>query len=418
MLRDIISTSSARIYGLVVGLAVLVITARWLGATGRGEIVGVTTWVGMLATFGTLSIGSSIFNYASACREKDWITRIAGPLVCITVGLTLISYIIVLGLYIITDGEIFTELAVLSLLLGFLQLPFLFWESYGSALLICLQKINTYNINQILGRSAGLVMLVLLLLMDFGVKGALISLLVAQSSVAVLCYKDIAKFVSNPLRPDISVIKVLVTNGLKVHIHSIAVFFVSSINILIVNRYCSLADTAHYQLALQILAMMLIVPQSACQVMYGQTAERGPDYAWLGQRKVVFRIMLLIVALAVVAYFTAPYIIPLFFGNTFNPSVIIFQWMLISLMGMSLATIMAVQWISRGLFWQLSLTTLSIGVLNVTMAFVLVPKMKVYGAVWATVISQSIVFLANIVLLLYCDNRRLKTNCLIKEVAN
>ena len=418
MLKTIITTSGSKVYGIAAGLAVLIITARWLGAESRGEIVAVTAWVGMFATFGSFSIGSAIFTYASKHRDRDWHREVTSTLLFIVMATTMASYLIVTALYFFTGGSFFKHLSVISLLLGFMQLPFMLWEAYGSSMLICMQKINTYNISQVIARSASLIAITIFFWCGFGVTGVLLALLIAQVFVAIGCFKDLTSFVDIPFKIKPAVIKELVGNGLKVHIHSIAIFFVSSVNILIVNRFCTLADTAHYQLACQILSMMIIIPQSACQVMFGNAAEMGPHGAWNGQRIIIFRIMLFVLALAAIGYFTAPYIIPVFFGESFRPSILIVQIMLASLPGMTLSAMMAVQWISRGLLWQLSISTLLIGALNVSLAFSLVPSMNVYGAVWSTVICQWVAFFVNLALLLYCEKRRDKPMTVLNMEAN
>src|SRR4051812_8342495 len=53
----VLATSLARIYGLVLGLVLLFLTARILGPEGRGAVVIATTWVGLFAGVSGLSLG-------------------------------------------------------------------------------------------------------------------------------------------------------------------------------------------------------------------------------------------------------------------------------------------------------------------------------------------------------------------------
>ena len=52
---NIAHTSAARIYGMVVGVGVLFLTARLLGAEGRGQVAAIITWASVFATFAHLS---------------------------------------------------------------------------------------------------------------------------------------------------------------------------------------------------------------------------------------------------------------------------------------------------------------------------------------------------------------------------
>ena len=55
--QHILETSSARALALMISLASLSVTARVLGPEGRGIIAGATTWINLLATLGSLSVG-------------------------------------------------------------------------------------------------------------------------------------------------------------------------------------------------------------------------------------------------------------------------------------------------------------------------------------------------------------------------
>src|SRR5439155_11464037 len=139
-------------------------------------------------------------------------------------------------------------------------------------------------------------------------------------------------------------------------------------------------------------------------VMYGQVAQLGPVRAWASQRNVIVVLMLIVLAEAVVAAIFAPWGVPLLLGSKFEPAVGLLQTLLLGAVGMILATAMTPQWIGRGLFGQLSLVTIGLGVLSVAANVVLVPRYRAYGAAWASVGAYALAAGVQYWLILKCES--------------
>src|SRR5438034_6798956 len=103
----------------------------------------------------------------------------------------------------------------------------------------------------------------------------------------------------------------------------------TSCSVLIVNHYLGAVDTGQYQAAQQVMGVLLIVPQGALMVMYGQVAQLGPVRAWASQRNVIVVLMLIVLAEAVVAAIFAPWGVPLLLGSKFEPAVGLLQTLLL-----------------------------------------------------------------------------------------
>src|SRR3954468_7826340 len=92
-------TSGARIYSLAAGAIGLVITARVLGPSGRGEVAPATTWALLFATFGYLSLGQVAVHRASARDPSEWLGSTLGVLLLMTGVVTVIGWILAAAIY-------------------------------------------------------------------------------------------------------------------------------------------------------------------------------------------------------------------------------------------------------------------------------------------------------------------------------
>lgn len=401
----IAGASGAKAFTLCAGLVTLMATARLLGPEGRGEIAAVTTWVGLFATVGYLSLGQVAIHRATASAGRPWFAATFGSLLTLGSTLTLVGWAVAAGLFAATDGEVFKHLSGTLLVLAFLALPFHIWEYYGSALFMATDQLAVYNWAQILGRIVGLIGVLGLLALGWGAVGVLLGMLAAQAIVALYGIRRLIEQADGPILPDFTTIRELISGGLKLHLNAIGTLLFTSVNVLIVNHIAGPTETGHFQLATQLVGLLMILPQAGGMVLYGQVAKEGPDGAWATYRQVLLFQMGGLAALAAAAGLLAPWAIPQVAGPAFEPAVGLFQLLLLALLGMAASTLMAPQWIGRGLFWQASALSLSVGIVNVLANFLLVPRLGMYGAAWAMLLSYSVALLTNAGLALWIDRR-------------
>lgn len=403
--KRIIEASGAKIYSLIAGMVTLIITARYLGPEGRGTVAAITTWVGLFSTFGYLSLGQVAIYRAAQNQDEEWFPKTFGALVFFTLTLTSLSCLIAYGLYFFNNGKLYGELPSLALLLGFTMLPLMIWEQYSSSLLMAIDHLRVYNKAQIVGRTIGLFAVVLLVgLLGWGIFGAITANILAQSVVALIGIKLLWKRSFNHLVIDYIEIKSMLSGGLKLHLNAIGTFLFSQSNILILNAYASKAEVGWYQFAFQLVGIMLIIPQAASMVFYSRMGPIGPDRFWPEQKKMGLQVLALMVALSIIAYILAPWAIPLVAGDSFKESVGVFRWSLPAILGMSFSTLMANQWIGRGLFIQASILTVISGLVSIILNYILIPIYGMMGSVWVTIIIYlGIIFIVNLIMVILCE---------------
>lgn len=404
---NIAHTSGARIYAMAVGVFTLFLTARLLGPEGRGQVAAITTWVSMFSTFAYLSLGQVALHRMADDRERECFGSLLGSLLLMTAILSVAGWLIAAGMYVINPDGAFKGLPLWPLVVGFLALPFFIWEQYGSSLLMGLEQIRIYNRFQVIGRTVAVVVLFALVGgLGMGVAGVLGANLLGQVIVAFGGLGFLFSVVRSKglsCKPDNMEIRALVSGGAKLHLNAIGTFLFTSANVLILNNYHGAEQTGQFQLATQLLGVLMIIPQAASMVIYGKVANLGPNGAWPINRRLLLQITAGMMALSIVAALLAPWGIVLLAGEPFRPAADLFQWMLPGLIGMTFSTVMAPQWIGRGYFWQAATLSFLIGALNLAANFLLIPLHGMWGAIYAFLFTYAFSILGNGAMALWCE---------------
>jgi O-antigen/teichoic acid export membrane protein len=388
-------------------MATLVLTARLLGPEGRGVIAAVISWVGLFGTFAHLSLGQVALHRAAQSEGNPWFSKTFGALLLLAVALTVLSSSVAVYLYWATHGSLYGHLPVILLALGFSMLPLQIWEQYGSSLLMAVNELRVYNKAQIAGRTVGLIAVYAFVgFLGWGVAGAIGANLLGQLVVSLTGIIILWRLAGKTWRVDRGEVFSLLRDGAKLHVNAIGNTLLTQANILMVNFYCSKAEVGWFQFSNQLVGIMLIVPQAASMVLYARMSQKGPDQVWPEQKRLGLQLLGLIILLSASAYLVAPWMIPAVVGEKFQESVPVFRLLLFALLGMTMSTLMANQWIGRGLFLQASGLTLLGGITNTALNYILIPRNGMMGAVWATVITYSAIGVTtNLLMAIWCDRR-------------
>lgn len=403
--QHILETSSARALALMISLASLSVTARVLGPEGRGIIAGATTWINLLATLGSLSVGQVVIHRAAANRDLAWVRSAFGAGLLLVCGL---SGIIWLGA--LTAGyfvaNMYGQLPWWALAVVFAALPFSIWERFGSQLLICTGHLRFFNQRLILASLLGfLALIVVLVLFDWGVIGGLIVTVLSTVLVSTLGIHRLWEVAGKSFVVRSAELLSLIRDGLKLHLHTIGGTFLALSGVLLVNYYRNPSEVGWYQLAVQMVTALMIVPQAVWVVLNEKIAGKGPDKIWPLQRRLLIQSIGLMMFIISVSYLMAPYAVLLIAGESFSPSIELFRIMLPSAFGMSLSYFMGTQWLGRGLFGQTALLTILFGATNLILNMIFIPKFGVSAAAWSMTIVYTIMVFTNLGMAAYVEIR-------------
>lgn len=404
--KKILQAGGAKIYSMGLAFLSLILTARVLGPEGRGQYVAITTWTMTLATVICLSLGQVVLYRAAQSSDRAWLPESYRVLLTFGGGLALIGWLAALILYLTPLRTVYGELNPLWLALGFLALPFRIWDYYAVALFQALGKLNAYNVLLVLSSTVGIGALVLFIqALQWGLQGALAALLVGQSVLALAGLRALHREAQGYKLPAREACASFAGDGFKIHLNTVGMLLISGVDLLMLNYYSGPEETSRFQIAVQLMGIIMLVPQAASLVVSSRVSGVGPDRAWPVQRKIVWQSVLLMLSVSIVVALTARFWLPLVFGKEYLASIELLDWLLFAGLGMTFSTLMAPQWIGRGLLLQASFLTIVSGIINVSLNSILMPAHGALGAAYSVLVTYSFAVLANGAMFVYCQRK-------------
>jgi len=324
----------------------------------------------------------------------------------VTAATALLGWAIAAAMYVATHGRIFQHIAPPVLAIAFAGLPLLLWMENGNSLLIVLGDLKRLNVAQAAGTTIGVVLVTLAVgVWKGGVAAALAATLVSYMVVVGI---GLARVIaaSRPLRVSRDVVRSLLTGAVRLHLAAISTFFFTNIAVILLNQFRPVAEAGFFQLAMQLTLAMHVVPMSIAVVAFTIVTRDGADGAWREHRMLILQTLLYAAVAAAVGYAAAPFVVPLLAGHAFEPAVGIFRIVALSIFGMSLAAVMAPQWIARGYFLRIAIIYLFAALVGVAGNYLLIPRYGMAAAAWVMVASYSIQLISNAVFAGWIEHRR------------
>jgi len=389
MLRDVLRTGGVQAFELGVGLATLILTARLLGAEGRGLLGATVVWAGLFAACGSLSLDAVVLNRASRAKGEDWFRRLflaLGRLYLVLLALTLA---VAVALYLLAREAVFGDLPGYALAGGLALVPLMLWARYQQALLLALGKLNLRNRATVASNAAALAGLGLFVwLLGWAVPGALLAQGLASAVAATLGLGALlaalravpGEGAPEPLLP-------LAADGAKVHASAVGHYAYGSVDVVTLNSVAGPAAVGWYQLALRLIGVGMALPGAVATVFRARMAGQPPAESWRRQRGAVAVTLLVTLAGGGVAWLIAPWLIPLLAGEDFRPSVDLFRALLPILFGRSLELLLVPQIFARGYFLAGSAVALVLAACSAGLFLWLVPAEGLEGAVTAALLA-------------------------------
>lgn len=378
----IASLSLARAYGVLLSLATLFMSARLLGPEGRGEFAAAMAWAALFATLFNLSLGQALQHRLQSAVVKPSLAQQVGTLGALGGGLSVMALLSAAALYAANGSTVFKGIGIWTLIIAFSGVPLLIWEQYASNLLAATAQTGLLNRAQYWGRSTGFaVFLLFVLMLGWGVTGAIASQFGGQLLVAVILALSLWRLAGNVVRLSGREVVPLLRSGALIHLTTVAAFLLDQVSILLINHYLTKHSVGFYQLAQQMVGLLLIVPQSALLVIYGGLASSTANAFWPRQRQLALHVLAGTAGLALLAWLLAPLMVGLIAGPAFQTSMTMFRALLPTLLGLSLSLLMTPQWIGRGLLKLNTALTIATSAVVVGASTWAIPRYGVDGAI-------------------------------------
>jgi O-antigen/teichoic acid export membrane protein len=371
---------------MVIGLVNGIITARWLGPTGRGQFQLLSLLPVMLSNFVKLGIPQASVFYmrrkgASAsdvASNSIWFAFVMGG-----------AAVVVCWLgrdWLLTK---FLKATPPELLLPSLALiPFVLLQFYLLGVAQAEERFREYNIRQIVPNLLSLVGLVItLVLLHMGLVGAVLVQVVIQVFMTAWMTWRVHHEAPLHLHWNRDLARGMLSFGGKSYVQTLAATLHLRVDLYICAYFLAPADVGLYAIAVNFATLLLKIPEATGTVMFPRLAGSEDRDAHAATSRVC-RYTLFILALGVVAFaIGGPLAIPLLYGSRFAGAVRPLLILLPGILMMALYQLLTRNFTSRGKQQVNILAACLALVLNVSLNLYLIPRYGIAGAALANGIS-------------------------------
>lgn len=374
-------------------LLTLPLATKALGPAGWGSAMAALGWSTLLAALFSLSLHQLVVH--EAARSSPSFPVLVGTSGVLALALGAVGMATGTLAWVATDGRAFGGLSFTLTLAALAVLPFTLWTTVAQGLFQARGQVLRYSALVFASAAANAVLLVVLLgPAGWGPLGVLAAALGGGLAAALPAVWLLWR-VGTP-RFDAPMARRWLAAAGALHLTVIGYQLFANADLLVIHHLAGPVEAGWYRVATLVVSAFLLVPAAMTSSLFSLGARLGPDRAWPMQRRRTLEAVALMTVAAAVAYPLMPWLVGLLVGPGFGPAASLGRVLLLGLWGAMASSLMASQWILRGLFWPATLLTLVVGVLNVLVDIWAVGQWGAMGAAWTKVACSVVVLLVNV----------------------
>lgn len=394
--KNIIFTLASRGAIVLAGLLISILTARFLGLDGRGRYFYIYSLVTLLAQCCMLGLQTSNTYFVVKQPEllsrltvnSGWISTIVGGGSALVIALS--AYCLNLNAH--------KELWFLVILT-----PLYMFYLLGISLMAGSDKINLLN-------AAQLVMSLLTILAVFiagyythniDITFLLIAIAWLLVTLLVFCPLYTQKLPSS-LKFHDDIFRTGFSYSLKAYFISVCMLVVLRFNVVLLKEFTSFAQVGYYSIAAQLTDALGLLPTTVGLLLFPHLLRSEKNDSVI-ITKILIRMAILIFALIILIWLLAPWLIPLFFGDTFLPAVKILHFMLPGAFFSSLVILLSQFLAARNLLLPYLYIWIAGVFINILLGYFLISWYGGVGAAIAMSICYCFIFISSCLLIHYKD---------------
>jgi O-antigen/teichoic acid export membrane protein len=345
--RSVLITTTVKILAIPIGIASSIITARYLGPSGRGILILLITLQGLAIQFGTFGFNASITYFIS--RDKMLTSRIISNalFIAIVVGSVLALVFFLMGKYL--PQLVLGEVDPIYLNIFLLSLPFAFLQQFLQNVFIAQERIMEFNVLDLLTRLLQVfIFSLVLIVLRASIFEAVLSLTGVTIVSGVIYAIRSTQNISFQYSFDSVLFRHMFRYGVRTYVASIVMFLVFRVNVFFINTYLGEYDSGLYSIVLQISDLVYLLPVIMGMLLFPKVSANHSDTGLLTAK--VFRFSLYGMSIVCVGLmFIGRMIIVVLFGGDFEPAVEPLIFLLPGIVTLSLVTILNNDLAGRGL---------------------------------------------------------------------
>jgi O-antigen/teichoic acid export membrane protein len=345
--KGVAITLVAKALAIPIGIATSIITARALGPSGRGVLAILLTVQTMAIQFGTLGFNASITYFIS--RDKNSTASVASLALVSAIMLGIVAVGVVGTVGLLAPEVLMGNASVTYLYIFLAALPFSFFPQFFQNVFIAQQKLYEFNALDLVSRILQLLgFFVVLILLHRGTTEAVWCFVLVTIATGMIYLLQTRAVTPLAFRFDPGLFRAMIRYGVKTYIAGLFVFFVTRLNIFLVNSMLGESQVGLYAIALQFMDVLYLLPTTLGLILFPKVSANQDDPGALTAK--VFRFSVLAMALMCggIALVAHP-VINLLFGEKFLDAVLPLTWLAPGMFALSLSNIILNDLAGRGL---------------------------------------------------------------------
>lgn len=387
-IKSVSLSFATQIIIVLLGIVTSVITARYLGPSGRGIFAVLTNIVAVSMQIGHLGFpGANIYFLGKNKENPESIVSMS--LIIGLLGGAIISVFVYL-LFQAVPGivkDVDTSLLIITLF----SLPFLFVTSLFNSIVLGLRKYVPYNILLVLNKNLSLVKVaVILVILSLGIK----ELVLGTTIVSIIIFFMYLIYINKQSKISLKFNKNLFFDmwlyGRKSYLASTFGFLIIRSDIFLVNYFLGSFYTGLYAISVALIDLIYLLPGTIGTILFPTVAGGSPHNLTVRVFKYTLYLMSI---LSFFAFFLSKPLILLMYGTEFEGSVSPFLILLPGIIFLGLETIIMQDLAGRG-FPRIAYIAPAISfAVNLFLNIIFIPTLKINGAAISSTICYGLIML-------------------------
>jgi O-antigen/teichoic acid export membrane protein len=405
-IRDVFSTILTKIFLVILKLGSSVLTARFLGATGRGEFFGVTQLAGIINTIGTLSIGEGLIYFLSTHKLKE--KHCLATVLFFVIFFSIPIWGFILCLYSFTDFLFPADKKTDIFIIVCALIPLFMCEYLGSSVFKGLKRFKFANKISVFCRTVLLISIFFSLVMpESSVVVVLFAFVLAYLAIALIYLLLIGIYLGFSITVPIHKLKRILKYSVRVH----PIIFISEIeyrlDVFVLIYFLDFASLGIYSIGVSFGQLVWYVSNSINNVAFPNLAETENLKKRLEFFQKIVRYNILLNCLIILLMMLSGYwLIYLIFGEQFQDAFGVFIILSFGFVFDTISRNMVTWFKSANNPNPVTLSTIMALILNVILNILLIPIFGLFGAAFASTIS----YIVRSCMIMYAYSQVTKTN--------
>jgi O-antigen/teichoic acid export membrane protein len=386
-LKDLTGVLSSNLFILIAGLLVSVILTRKLGPEGFGIYSAILVVPFIVVSFAQMGIRASSIYYIGR-KHYDQADIVTGILQILVMTSALGILITVVSFFFLNDDS-YTNLYIFLVLM---LIPFRLAMAYLGGIFIGKEQIGRSNFINWFTELVHLVMVVLFVwLMEWQIAGALLALVLSHVLITFWAIFTLAKEFKLRLHFHPEIIKSLLSMGVMFALSFVIIQLNFRIDVLLLKQLSTMEEVGFYSLGVSIAEKLWQLPFAIGIVLMSRTVNTDDQDAINATTGRLVRVSFIAGLIASIAMFVlSPYILPAIWGEKFQASVLIVQYILPGILFISVYRVLSSRLAGIGKPEISIYVFLPALVINVLLNLWWIPIYGAFGAVLATNVSYTL----------------------------